>query len=78
MILGIDELFIQGKHRGVFVNGEQNTLMDLTRDDVMPVPVFNFDHIYRLLMQILSLQQTNSQCPNPRKKFLKFQTFQPL
>ena len=32
MILGIDELFIQGKHRGVFVNGEQNTLMDFTRD----------------------------------------------
>lgn len=31
-ILGIDELFIQHKHRGVFVNGEQRTLMDFTVD----------------------------------------------
>ena len=31
-ILAIDELFIQGKHRGVICNGEQMTLMDFLQD----------------------------------------------
>lgn len=32
MVLAIDELFIQGKHRGVICNGEEMTLMDFLID----------------------------------------------
>lgn len=38
-ILGIDELHIQGKHRGIFCNGEQMTLMDITIDREKPTVI---------------------------------------